>query len=121
VGGATIEIDIMVDTQQRWWINGVEFPAVVGCVDLDLNFSPATNLLPIRRFDLAIGQMAEVRAAWLRFPSFTLDPLEQVYRRVDVATYRYESAGGAFTADLSVNAAGLVTRYPNLWQVEASI
>lgn len=37
------------------------------CVDIDLNFSPSTNLLPIRRFDLSVGASAIVRAAWLRF------------------------------------------------------
>jgi hypothetical protein len=92
---------------------------VAGCIDLDLNFSPSTNLLPIRRLDLAIGQEAEVQAAWLRFPSFTLERLEQLYRRIDVATYRYESAGGKFVTELQVNAAGFVTHYPNAWQVEA--
>lgn len=74
-----------------------------------LNFSPSTNLLPIRRLNLAIGQGAAVRAAWLRFPSFTLEPLEQVYRRIDPTTYRYESAGGRFVAELQVNDSGLVT------------
>jgi uncharacterized protein len=61
-----------------------------------------------------------VRAAWLRFPSFTLEPLEQVYHRVDLATYRYESAGGRFVAELQVNDSGLVTLYPNVWQAESS-
>ena len=94
---------------------------MAGCIDLDLNFSPSTNLLPIRRLDLPVGQGAGVRAAWLRFPSFTLEPLEQIYRRTDVATYRYESAGGRFAVELQVNAAGLVTRYENFWQVEAAV
>lgn len=91
------------------------------CIDLDLNFSPSTNLLPIRRLGLAVGQEAEVKAAWLRFPSFTLEALKQLYRRIDVATYRYESAGGRFVTELQVNEVGLVTRYPNFWQVEAGI
>ena len=72
-------------------------PAVAGCVDLDLNFSPSTNLLPIRRLNLSVGQEAAVRAAWLRFPSFILEPLEQLYRRVDATTYRYESAGAGLS------------------------
>src|SRR5438093_248859 len=84
----------------RWTPNGTECPAVAGCVDLDLNFSPSTNLLPIRRLDLPIGGRAAVRAAWLRFPGFTLEPLEQVYHRIDEGTYRYESAGGSFIAEL---------------------
>lgn len=118
VGRETVDVDLAVDSDRRWRLNGTECPEVAGCVDLDLNFSPSTNLLPIRRLNLAIGQGADVRAAWLRFPSFTLEPLEQSYRRIDVATYRYESAGGRFVAELQVNDSGFVTRYPDVWQVE---
>jgi hypothetical protein len=85
---------------------------------LDLNFSPSTNLLPIRRLNLAVGQEAQVKAAWLRFPSFELEPLSQVYRRIDELTYRYESGEGRFVADLTVNSVGFVTNYPDIWQAE---
>ncbi len=118
VGNEAIEIELSADSARRWRLNGTECPELATCIDLDLNFSPSTNLLPIRRLGLAIGQEAAVRAAWLRFPSFTLEPLEQLYRRLDAATYRYESAGGRFVTELQVNAAGFVTHYPNFWQVE---
>jgi uncharacterized protein len=119
VGNELVEIELKVDAARRWWLNGAECPAVAGSIDVDLNFSPSTNLLPIRRLDLPIGQAAEVRAAWLRFPQLTLEPLEQVYRRIDAETYRYESTGGSFVADLQVNAAGFVVSYPNLWALVA--
>ncbi|HEY0594017.1 MAG TPA: putative glycolipid-binding domain-containing protein, partial [Thermoanaerobaculia bacterium] len=80
----------------RWTLNGAPVPEVDGAIDVDLNFSPATNLLPIRRLGLAVGSEATVRAAWLRFPSFRLEPLEQTYRRTAPSTWRYESAGGRF-------------------------
>ena len=116
VGNQSVEIAISADSARRWQLNGLECPAVGGCIDLDLNFSPSTNLLPIRRLQLSIGQEAEVQAAWLRFPSFTLEPLVQLYRRIDDATYRYESAAGRFVTELWVNPAGFVTNYPDVWQ-----
>jgi hypothetical protein len=116
VGAETIELEILVDSAQRWRLNGNERSEVRGCMDLDLNFSPSTNLLPIRRLNLPIGQEAAVRAAWLRFPGFSLEPLEQHYRRVDATAYRYESAGGQFVTQLQVNASGFVTRYPGFWE-----
>src|SRR5919109_4015018 len=119
VGNQTIEIELAVDAARRWWLNGTECPAVAGCIDLDLNFSPSTNLLPIRRLGLAIGQAAKVQAAWLRFPSFTLEPLAQLYRRLDLATYRYESGGGGFVTELQLNAAGVRDPFPNFFQLEA--
>ena len=115
VGEQNINLEINVDAQ-RWTLNGVEELAVDGCIDLDLNFSPATNLLPIRRLNLEIGQQAEVKAAWLRFPGFDLEPLAQVYARLDAFTYRYSSNGGSFVRDLKVNEVGFVTDYPGLWQ-----
>jgi hypothetical protein len=119
VGAASVRVNVARDSAGRWLLNGEECPAVAGCVDLDLNFSPVTNLLPIRRLGLAVGQSADVQAAWLRFPEFTLEPLPQVYRRTGETSYRYESADGAFVAALTVNAAGLVTRYPGFWEAAA--
>jgi len=120
VGETSIATSFARDSAGHWLLDGKECPQVDGCTDIDLNFSPATNLLPIRRLGLAIGQAADVRAAWLRFPTFQLEPLPQIYRRLSETIYRYESAGGAFVADLTVDAAGFVTRYPNLWEAEAA-
>ena len=118
VGSDDVNIEVSVDAFHHRRLNGVENSDVSGCVDLDLNFSPSTNLLPIRRLNLQVGQHSEVQAAWLRFPSFKLEPLSQVYTRLDESTYRYSSAGGQFVCDLTVNDVGLVTGYPGLWQAE---
>lgn len=115
---SAIALDISVDSTRVWTMNGRVIAAVEGCIDVDLNFSPVTNLLPIRRTPLAIGGRIAVRAAWLRLPAETLEPLEQTYERLDEWRYRYESGGGAFVAVLETDAAGLVTRYPGLWERE---
>jgi hypothetical protein len=120
VGSETARIEISAGSSGRWRMNGSEHFEVDGSLDIDLNFSPSTNLLPIRRLDLAVGEEARVRAAWLRFPSFALEPLEQSYRRLAESTYRYESTGGRFAAELEVNASGFVTLYPGFCQAEAS-
>ena len=123
VGSSVVNIQVKTvrtNLIEHWWLNEVEQPDVQGCTDIDLNFSPSTNLIPIRRLHLAIGESAEVHAAWLRFPSFKLEPLPQRYRRLDENTYRYESAGGQFVADLKVNPMGLVLDYPGIWQAEVS-
>ncbi len=118
LGSEPVRIEIAASSSGSWRMNGSDRPGVEGALDLDLNFSPSTNLLPIRRLGLAVGEEAKVRAAWLRFPSFALEPLEQSYRRLAESKYRYESAGGRFTADLEVSASGLVTLYPGFCQAE---
>ena len=119
VGADLVGAEITVESR-RWLLGGEEVPEVAEAIDIDLNFSPSTNLLPIRRLKLAVGEEARVLAAWLRFPSFRLEPLEQVYRRTGERTYRYSSADGAFVRDLEVDEAGFVTRYPGFWEAEGA-
>jgi hypothetical protein len=114
-----INCEISVDKRKQWKKNKKFCPEVSGCTDLDLNFSPSTNLLPIRRLKLSPGEKADVKAAWLRFPSFKLEMLEQTYYKVDKETYRYESNNGKFKREIRVNKSGMVTVYPDYWEVEA--
>jgi hypothetical protein len=122
VGDALVDVELRAgDAGGGWRLNGQVVPAVAGCIDVDLNFSPSTNLLPIRRLALAVGGEAAVRAAWLRFPDFTLEPLPQLYRRVETHRYDYESAGGRFRTELTVDEAGFVTEYPGFWSAAAGL
>jgi hypothetical protein len=118
VGDRMVAVELVADGAGRWWRDGAECHVVAGCVDVDYGFSPATNLLPIRRLAPAVGARVPVRAAWLRFPEFTLEPLEQTYARVGDQAYVYESAGGAFRAELTVDSEGMVAQYGNLWSAE---
>lgn len=117
-GAETVKVELYTDTARRWIMNGHAAPSVAGCVDLDLSFSPVTNLIPIRRLALNQGERAEVRSAWLGFPELTLEPLVQTYARTGEHTYHYESSDGAFVTDLEVDSAGLIVRYPPLWELE---
>jgi uncharacterized protein len=118
LGRETVLVQAQVGPTGEWIVNGASAPAIAGCVDIDLNFSPSTNLLPIRRFALAIGEERAVRAAWLRFPSFRIEPLEQSYRRLAADRYLYRSAGG-FETELEVDRNGFVIRYPGFWEIES--
>lgn len=95
----------------------------VGCMELDLGFTPATNLLPLRRLNLGVGQMAEVRSAWIEWPAADLRPLVQQYRRESVTSYRYEAqlpGGDVFSTVLRVDPFGWVVEYGGLWQAVPS-
>lgn len=83
--------------------------------DIDIQVTPATNTLPIRRLGLAVGESAEVIAAWFRIPEFRLEPLRQRYTRTADDTYRYESLDHDFTATLTVDDLGLVVDYDPGW------
>jgi uncharacterized protein len=102
----------------RWWRDGRELPELSGCVDVDVSVTPATNTLPIRRLGLAAGESRAVDAAWVRVGAggVTVERLPQRYTRLVGGRYRYESGGGAFTALLDVDDAGVVLRYPPAWE-----
>jgi hypothetical protein len=121
IGDREIDLTVSADPQRRWYLDGAECPVVAGCLDIDLGFTPATNLLPIRRLSLAVGDAADVRSAWLPFPSTEFELLRQVYRREGETTYHYESGGGVFVRRMEVNAAGFVTSYPGLWEAECVV
>ena len=114
----------LVLTQENgvWQIDGVDAPALEGCVDLDLAFSPSTNTLPIRRMKLEKGELGSTRAAWVLFPTLEVRPLDQQYRRIAPDRYRYRSGDakqdfkGAFRTVLTVGAGGLVQEFPGFWQ-----
>ncbi len=120
VGDQTIDATVVLDSDGQWQLNGRACDDLIGCIDIDLKFSPSTNLLPIRRLSLEVGASEQVRAAWLRFPSFALEPLGQSYTRMDHQLYRYESAGGRFVAEVRVDEAGLVIDYGDIWSREAA-
>jgi uncharacterized protein len=127
-GGAITpqELRLTVAPEQRWQIEREppqdtsvpqdDLEVLHGLIDVDLGFSPATNTLPIRRLDSAIGESVTVTAAWVRFPELTIEPLPQTYTRLTERRYRYESAGGAFVAEIEVDELGLVTTYEGGWR-----
>jgi hypothetical protein len=120
-GRDAIDVRLHRDSAGTWTLNDELCAEVQGCMDLDLGFTPATNLLPLRRLSLSIGQSAEVRSAWLEWPDVRLTPLVQRYARRTETEYDYESdlpGGELFRSTLLVQADGWVLDYGGLWRVE---
>lgn len=115
-GTATRRLSLSADGRGRWRVDGEGAEALAGCVDVDVSLTPSTNMLPIRRLDLPVGESREVTAAWVRLPELVVEPLVQRYTRLDERRYRYESRGGLFVADLEVDEAGIVVSYPPFWE-----
>lgn len=107
------------DRYGSWTVSsGNDRPRLSGInflTDIDIQVTPATNTLPIRRLNLAVGERAEVTAAWFRIPEFQVEPLRQRYTRTAEDTYRYEALDHDFTATLTVDDLGLVVNYDPGW------
>ena len=101
----------------RWRENGRVNERVTDCTDIDLEWSPSTNTIPIRRLSLSVGERSSlITAAWVRFPDLTLQPLGQEYERISERSYRYTSSVGAFIAEIAVDEEGLTLNYEGFWQ-----
>lgn len=103
----------------EWTLDGERCAGCSGCDDLDLGFTPATNLLQLRRIALAVGGAADVPVAWLDAGATRLERLAQRYERREDTAYWYESPTFDYRALLEVSALGFVRRYPGLWEAVA--
>ena len=118
--GTPVRLELGADGAGHWTLNGAPLSRVEGALDIDLGFTPATNLLPIRRLNLAIGERADVRSAWVRFPELRVDALEQSYLRDAANVFRYDAwvDGERFQARLDTDEFGRVLHYEGLWEAE---
>jgi hypothetical protein len=119
VGPTVVDVRIVRTAEGPWSLKNRVVPGLEGCVDLDLGFTPATNLLSIRRLALAEGKSADIPVAWLDVAADTLVVLPQRYERRTATTYWYESPTADYAEMLETTPAGFVSRYPGLWELAA--
>lgn len=108
------------DGEGHWTAGGNPIAELDGCVDVDISITPFTNTLPIRRLDLAVGAAQELRVAYVKLPDMTLQAVAQRYTCLEKSDegsrYRYEGLTTGATADLAVDADGLVLDYPQAFK-----
>jgi hypothetical protein len=121
VGKTSVELRIQTSGDQRWEVDGKHDSRIDGCLDVDLGFTPATNLLPLRRLALRVGQEAEAPAAYLEFPAMQFSVLSQRYKRLSRTAYAYEAPRFGYRGILRVSAIGAVVQYPGLFELVAGV
>jgi hypothetical protein len=105
------------DGQGHWQENGKDQPALQGCIDMDIQATPITNTLPIRRLGLETGESMEIRLGYISMPDLIVSAANQRYMALEAGSlYRFESLQDGFTADLPVDQDGFVLDYPGLFK-----
>lgn len=113
-------LDLAADGAGHWRAAGQPLPALDGCVDVDIDCTPLTNTLPIRRLRWSPGTARDLDVAYVTVPGLAVRPARQRYTLLErddqqnQARYRYES--GSYRADLPVDADGFVIDYPGAWR-----
>ena len=114
-------LELLADGEGHWKGRGGEpVPELDGCIDVDISATPFTNTLPIRRLGLEPGESEELAVAYVRVPELLVGPERQRYgclhARADGGLYQFEALPSGFTAELPVDAEGLVLDYPGLFR-----
>jgi hypothetical protein len=105
------------DGRGHWQENGKDQPALQGCIDVDIQATPLTHTLPVRRLDLKDGESVDIRLCYITVPQLTVAPADQRYTALNAGSlYRFESLENGFTADLPVDQDGFVLDYPGLFK-----
>ena len=111
------EVRIEGDAVGGWRVDGGAAPHLAGCLDVDLEASACTNLLPVRRLALDVGERADAPAVYVRVPTLEVERLDQSYTRLGGAgreRYDYASPRFDFYAVLVFDPHGLVLEYPGI-------
>ena len=119
--GGEREIRLTADNNHCWTdASGTHIAELDGCVDIDISVTPFTNTLPIRRVFLEPGQSVDIAVVYIAVPELTVSSFPQRYtclaKNPEGGAYRYESLASGYTADLNVDAQGLVIDYPGNWK-----
>jgi hypothetical protein len=118
LGATAFEHDIR---RQRnvWLLDGLIAPGLEHVLDLDYGFTPATNVLQLRRAAPPVGRTTSIPVAWFDLDSASLTELPQTYERLGVASYRYVAPTVPYEGVLEIAANGFVKTYPGLWLLES--
>jgi hypothetical protein len=112
-------LDHLISRQSDGWrLNGALVRGLEHLWDIDYGFTPATNLLQLRRIAISPGQAADVPVAWFDLDSATLTELPQRYERLSETTYRYQAPTVPYQGMLELSQNGFVKTYPQLWEME---
>ena len=119
--GAPRRLDLARDADGGWQVDGETAAELEGCDEVDIQVTPFTNSLPIRRLGLGKDESAELRVAYVPLPGLAPYAMAQRYTCLEPLTgaggrYLYESVESGFRAELPVDADGLVTDYPELFR-----
>ena len=121
VPGLEPEVALLSDGEGNWTTpDRGAMSELDGCLDVDISVTPFTNTLPIRRLGLAPTESAQISVAYIQGIRLQAWPEPQLYTCLKKdnqgGLYSFVSLDGGYTADLRVDADGLVLDYPGLFR-----
>jgi hypothetical protein len=87
-----------------------------GCIDIDIEATPFTNTLPIRRLGIQEGQVEPISVVYFSIPSLDVAPEIQRYTGLPGGAFQFEAMTSGFTETIETDSEGFITTYPNLFK-----
>ncbi len=101
-----------------WTLNGTVVPGLDHLLDLDLSFTPATNLQQLHRVPIAENETVRLPVAWLDVDAGALTGLPQIYERRGRDAFWYQAPSVGYEGLLELAPNGFMRSYPGLWEAE---
>src|SRR5882724_3796668 len=78
-GDARRAVALACDDAGSWRVDGIVRPDLAGCTEIDIQGTPFTNTLPIRRLGLRADAPQLLHVAYVIVPGLTVEPGTQEY------------------------------------------
>lgn len=112
--GAMEGLHLMTEGDGRWTdADERHIPELDGILDLEIQWTPLTASLPINRISLETGVEQQIPVAYISLPDMVISSTVQAFTRIDKAHVLHRSPVQQGAAELTMDANGYVTEYPN--------
>lgn len=108
---------LFADAHARWGeMNGAARSELDGCIDLDVDCSPSTDTVPIRRLRLHEGDAGEVHTVVVDVETLSVERARRRYHRIGPRRYAYDDLESGYRAEFDVDEHGFVIDHPGRYR-----
>jgi hypothetical protein len=112
---------LAIDAHHRWGeVNGSIRPELGTSADIELNCTPFTATIPIRRLGLAVGEAAEIDVISVDVDTLAAVSVPTRYERVGQAAWRATTLPNGAVREFEVDQFGLVVDEPGRFKRQPS-
>ncbi|HXS35907.1 MAG TPA: putative glycolipid-binding domain-containing protein [Flavipsychrobacter sp.] len=100
-----------------WYLNSKPEPSFKSIVYIDISLTPFTNTLPVNGMAFENDKQQIIDVIYFDLLEKKTKPSKQIYTRLSTNKYLFQTYDGSFKAEIEVDEQGLVTDYPQLFEM----
>lgn len=106
-------IHLLTEGDGRWTdANDQHIPELDGCLDVDIDWTPLTNALPVHRLRIKEGEEHAVPVVHISLPTMSIQPETHRYHRLNDSDVTHSVGDDNIIHALSMGNDGFVVQYP---------